>query len=206
MVGTALPQSNPYEEIYRAKGPFLSLVLHPELLNPGGEERADPSVKNGNKENPAQVFTDKVNKAETFHDNLNSRHHEKTAYSYVKAGKATFDSVDYVFDRDQRPPSPQYDELTGDKVGEEEDTETEGMGTDLDSTKQPAAFYTIAKETGTGDGTVPESSGSALPSTFLTPPFVSGVEHSAFYDDAAVRTFTVSCIAKLADDYRKTQI
>ena len=206
VINQFLPASgNPYSEIYLADKGFLKLVLHPELLNPGGTERTQASKRRATQDHPMTAYRVAVRAAEKFHDQLELKAHEFTAFSYVKNGLSTYDSIDYKYLGDQQPPLMQYSE-DGIPIGEMPDAQTEGSGTDLDSSLSPKAYFAIAQATGTGDGTVPVSSGKALPQSFRTPPDVVGVEHSAFYNNAAVKSFTVNSIATLAKNYRKSQV
>ena len=205
IMGGALPASgNPYSEIYTADQPFLRLVLHPELLTPDREAAEVDHKRGGREEKPLDKFKASVRKAEIFHDGLQLSAHKETAFSYVGDGMATYDRIDYKFLHQHDPPQ-QVMTPDGFPVTVSND-EKEGSGTDLDTTHGQPTYYRMEGPTGTGDGTVPVSSGKALPTSFRAPPSISGTEHGAFYDNQTAQQFTVNCIAMLAEKYRKSEV
>ena len=93
---------------------------------------------------------------------------------------------------------------------------SEGTGTDYWGASGKSAsqggYYSIQRQDAKGDGTVPESSGSALKDKsqgirkgagFKV---IDSVEHGDFYNDGQVRAFTTNCILELASKHFKDRM
>lgn len=92
---TALPESDPYQEIYRKKGVYYRLV-NPEWLNPGKSEEIE-SFESGDWKH----YLKYLGEAETFHDSIaavDERCHPET-YQFYSSGIASPDRV--VFTREE---------------------------------------------------------------------------------------------------------
>ncbi len=201
VMGKVLPaHGDPYAEIYKADKGFLRLILHPELLNPGGQERQDPSIKQGTAQTPQAKSFALMDKADKFHHDLNTWTHDKTAVAYGQDGPATYDSINYAY---QRPYQERQDYDRGAGFGKIPDSNPdEGKGADLDKN----VWYLIADKHGQGDGTVPRSSGGSLQPTLRKAYQTHGPVHAEFYKDSGVHQFAIDTIGLLAEAYRKQQV
>lgn len=200
-MGKALPAGgDPYGEIYKADAGFLRLLLHPELLDPGGTQRERRTTKAGTAQKPLDKAKALISNADAFHKKLNTLHHGKTAVAYGQSGPPTYDVVTYAYERDyQKREVYNHGEVMAYRA---DSNSLEGSGADLDG----SAWYLIDGKKGQGDGTVPHSSGGSLPPTFRKAYQTNGPAHSAFYSDAGVQQFTVDTIALLAEQYRKQEV
>lgn len=199
----ALPINDPYEEIYRIKGTGSELdnpeqkywgLIDPDLLDPAlvpPAESSDPDdpdmLDASSQDTPWDNYLGILNKAETFHNQLDDKTHANT-YTFHGTGHDTADRIEmisesFIFERDSYP-----------KRG------FRGRYTNAENDKLRAV---LQDPSGTGDGTVPISSASSLDQQAQRPPAPLGTpgEHEPIYKSEAARDFTIRAIASLCSKH-----
>lgn len=88
----ALPQSNPYEEIYRKQDVFYRLI-DPAWLDPGKNE-AVPDDSHPELESPWEDYEGYLKNAERFHDQLGNQLHPQT-FQFYSEGLPTAERIEF---------------------------------------------------------------------------------------------------------------
>ncbi len=158
-----LPQSDPYKEIYGIKkGPAYRLV-NPEWL--GDNTRKGYKVE---EEDTWEDYLNNLNDAEDFHEKLSDKLHPET-YQFFATDLETVDRVDILGKRHLISGSLLLDSLVKKNfIMEIRDDKGENV-LSLDQFTLPDSLsgkhcrvYSLKPPAGSGDGTVPDSSGRAL--------------------------------------------
>ncbi len=211
----SLPSGDPYSSIYEDANSFLRLAYHPEYISPLTADKSSPDSALDSVRAARKEFVKKLRLAATFHQNLNTMCHKTTYSSWVgHSGLATWDRIEYLYLRDHA--KPHTVKAYGVSLYTSTDADpSEGTGTDYWENKEQQnrkGYYQIQGPDGYGDGTVPESSGAALRSKSkgvgnrLNIKVIGSVEHSQFYNNADVSSFTMACIYELTQKQFTTRL
>lgn len=199
----SLPQNgDPFAEIYRQRRTWWRLVDE-TLVDPGGggQSRGNPGWG---------YYTTNLDKAERFHEALGMVKHDRTYQIYGKGTTfPTFDGIvwdveiDYTWPRSNAPlTSEMQTELAGDPDGQAATSGSswiQGVDCTFDLRGKQINAYLI-DPTGSGDGTVPESSGKALLDTEGSRG-IENVGHEPAYKSSAVSDAAQNAISRLIKDY-----
>jgi hypothetical protein len=233
----SLPHSDPYTDIYNSEispqhklnfnEQFMQLVIHSGILAPMPGGSGGKAVNRYPSENPQalnQLHTN-LKAASEFHKGIHLTVHDNTYIAYTGYnGLATFDRVHFSYRREQNAINYVVDDI-GIVHSYPAPPETTGKGTDLDQHspgRNDPAYFKIDNQDGSGDGTVPTSSGRALidanPSVTknnltvrddngrLVSAEIVNVEHGAFFGSSNVQQFTMMAIRQLDWKYRFLKI
>ncbi len=184
-----LPQADPYEEIYKQRGPWWALVRE-ELINPGavdGHRGWSDYIKN-------------IDMAAHFHAQLAGRYHPNT-YSFHGDGKAqgsglTWGNVSWFSGADfDRCGTDAADLLAAQPVSDD------GEGRAAAAVGRYRHEFVLASTDTTGDGTVPARSGRAPAAAGAKATYeldLSGEGHEGAYRDDTARSITLQSILQIA--------
>jgi hypothetical protein len=175
----SLPASDPYTEIYKIKEDVYYRMVDPEWLDPRPAEKdiasGDPLalqymksfkekrpgvagqfVRDGN-DSSWGVYEAKIDKAAEFHDDLGDKLHPTSYNIYISGLNATADGIEF---RLETVGKGMNDRLQPDRDG----GFSEYVTADLKPTAPGLGQFRarLQKPSGMGDGTVPNSSASAL--------------------------------------------
>lgn len=209
----AVPQSDPYSEIYLRRDRWWGLVRE-EWLRPDGGRPISWGA-----------YEENINEARDFHDAIRGAYHINT-YVYYGAdeGIPSFETVRWRMKQGARPdssapPTPErvrdmgFEDVRDGGAsplyvgGQLEVVPSYGMG--MPATYQSSYWELVAeRHDAGGDGTVPASSGQ---SPMLHANYqdrvrqqyrLTGFEHEPSYNDEGARLVTLHCIQKIAAEAR----
>ncbi len=207
------PKGDPYDKIYSNKDDFLRLIYDPAQLDPAKIHSGPSSTLD-----PVRVsrvtYIAKLRDAQNFHKALQLQCHGTTYSSWVghadrgTSGLKTWDKIEFRFKGERQPIQHKtaayfykYDEDPNPKTGQGFDY------WDCSAKPSDSGFYEIQPQSGSGDGTVPASSGGALSSQSVrTKTIDGGVEHSAFYGNSDIQTWTVACIGEMVKKHFSSRV
>lgn len=197
-----LPKSDPYGEIYLAQDKPWQMV-NPDWIDPGTNGTA--SMRPGANTSWAE-YEDNLDEARFFHHDLGDRHHHGTVQFYA-TGIASPDRVSYTRRHLAPGPSPFRNDHFTNKGEYRSYLDPEDRP--LPSSAGATALLTLEMPAGSGDGTVPDSSGRALPlppdrtvaigdygSPWDESPFERG--HEGIYTTGSAREIVFRAIVNLA--------
>jgi len=192
----ALPQSDPYAEIYRIQATGSEEahpdrkywgLIDPDLLDPDNRpppDSADPNTIFGGARPIAwDEYLKILGQAENFHNSIGNKIHSST-YTFHGTGHTTTDRVEMETETDWV------------KFGSYPKRGFRGKFTDIEGNAWKAI---LQQPSGTGDGTVSISSASSLDSQAQRPPEPLGTpgEHEPIYKTQAAQDFVVRAISGL---------
>lgn len=192
IVVRALPNADPYAEIYRERRAWWRLI-NEGLINPAG--RGDPEIT------PWNGYLENLKLAEDFHDKLGNYFHGETW-------------LHYGADPRQRAWGRVRWKLDGWISGIENGVSNEQINNPLlvsddfrgkvrlqvpTSGRKPLIWsHSIASAEADGDATVPHQSGGAVPASVKFVARMRGFEHQESYDNENVQSVTLYSIIKIA--------
>ena len=216
----ALPRNgNPYEEIYKLEsslnGNVFWRLINPDWLEPRDKQsKAENAYKTAKK--PWKKYTDCIDMAEIFHDNLKTDCHKYT-YQFYSSNRNTVDKIKFsreklsFITKQHEIPTEYGDSMIFETT--EPSRLSSARGTSImyvDNNEQEIKSpqtepYTTHVLTmahvkdfkGGGDGTVPDSSGNALKEV-LHSYKLDAVEHQEAYGDVNAMVYVFSAIRNLA--------
>lgn len=218
----ALPQYDPYQEIYRlGSDPHMATgkpdatfwrLVNPDWLAPQSGEKKAP--RHGT-ETPWEQYLEWLQQAEAFHKELGTGFHSHT-YQFISSGLTTVDDIAYrhepydrqghifvcphigvVVEPSHRPTSNGRNVLLADRHHQE-------VAVALPEPRPTfAATMKDKREYGTaGDGTVPDSSGTALREHnghhILRESKFKNIVHQSVYTKRVAKDFVMTAIRNLA--------
>ncbi|CAD5372900.1 Alpha/beta hydrolase [Rubrivivax sp. A210] len=206
----ARPAADPYGEIYRRKDVWWGLVRE-EWLKPSG---GAPISWTG--------FQKNVDKAEAFHDSIAGNYHGNSYVIYgVDPEQGSFEKVTWKLTQGLRPddkPAPSAAEVTALSPTQvrHDGSATMYVGGRTEFIASPFGFGSTVYETsywelhcekqdGSGDGTVPASSGRAprLQGAVKQQFAMTGFGHEPAYKNAEVQRATLYAITRIAATAKK---
>ncbi|WP_052263238.1 esterase/lipase family protein [Geobacter pickeringii] len=196
----SLPRSAPYDDVYRVRDNVPWRMVNPDWLDPGG--KAD-SIRPGQK-SPWALYRRYLSQAEEFHDRLGSQVHDNTVQFY----STTLDSPDrIVYSRESyEQPSPRRQQgelLHRFRNKGEFQAYVDGNDNVRDTSAGATAVVTLEPFSGTGDGTVPDSSGKALkvPTARIgreAPADFFSIDHQKIYETDTAQEIVFTAVWNLA--------
>lgn len=188
----ALPEADPYKEIYEQKDSWWRL-MNPAWVDPASgltrEERDDSWDK----------YLSNLDKAAFFHGKLGATHHTQTCvhYSADNDKHKAYGSLTW---------GPAKGEVTGNVAPPECTTFTEANSGEVTLTgvtvrdgrmSYPTAKFTLSDQDEAGDGTVPVRSARALNATVeIAAAHSAGYDHQDGYGDHRTRELTAYAIVR----------
>ncbi len=190
-----LPQSDPYQEIYREKDQWWRLI-DPALIDPSGMIAEIPK-------DPWLEYRRKLAIAEGFHDTLKDYYHPSTWVYYGADPKhKTWGKVRWV-------PLSHISHISDDDIRDANLSNDDRQGMlvlEIPKAKQERGRYVswwnhqIEPPLSPGDGTVPEESGRAPEGKVKFIARMTGFDHQDSYKNRAVQALTMYSVAKIAQD------
>jgi hypothetical protein len=199
----SFPQSgDPYKEIYQEERDVFWRMVNPAWLDPGGTSAGSTTIK---KEGPWDNYKYSINQAKAFNGDLTAKrpwNHGRT-YQFYSTGSNTVDRIE--FSRQNCTLGPQV-QLDGMFVEADASPLTRGRYTAyVDKYDQLAASpesvvqvvsMAMPKDCGSqGDGTLSDSSGTALECTTFK---VKKVEHQDFYESGDAKKYVFDAVWNFA--------
>lgn len=189
----SLPRSDPYEDIYRVRDNVPWRMVNPDWLDPGNPTGSSKSYRS---KTSWDHYEEYLLEAEEFHDNLGSRVHDDTVQFY----STTLDSPDrIVYTRDPHVHSTPHQFRNKGAFRAYVDSNDEIRETFAGAT----AVVALEPFSGTGDGTVPDSSGKALkvPTARIgrdSPADFFSIDHQGIYGTDTAKKIVFTTVWNLA--------
>lgn len=217
----ALPEADPYEEIYKADGVWWEMVKA-ELIDPANMVKRD---------NPKKLVKDvyklKINDVKTFHDKITSKYHPCTYAHYGHDSKFfSFGTLKWTLDQPLRGLTKNQIKNLPRVSAQEIEAHNQQVAKDAMYMGQGAMYYMkanskennglryiklsngkfgtfkISQKNAEGDGTVPWQSGRALlKQVGVKQVFqMTGFDHQGSYNNIHVRRSVLYSIVKIIQD------
>lgn len=189
----SLPKSDPYEEIYRVQDNVPWRMVNPEWLDPGNLTGGSKSYRG---KTPLDHYEEYLLEAESFHDKLGSRVHGETVQFY----STTLDSPDRIIYRREPHAHSAHHRFRNKGAFR---AYVDGKDRVLNNSEGAVEVVTLEPFAGTGDGTVPDSSGKALkvPTARIgreaTADFFS-IDHQGIYGTDTAKEIVFTAVWNLA--------
>jgi len=216
----SLPKGDPYAEIYRIGDQINAItnekdasfwrLVNPDWLDPKDSEKAPAPPDPANLfKGPWDEYLKCLDQAYTFHEDLRTRFHDST-YQFYSSGLGTIDKITFeheeIYNRKQYALGIEYSEPSRRMSSRGEctmyaDIYNQEIAKPLPSLQNTfvASMSRISDFREGGDGTVPDSSGSALKGEgIMRVSKLIRYEHQDVYKKREARDFVITAIRNLA--------